>query len=87
MGSNPKLTAEQHNLFNYILSANLVGLLLATMIFINQYSMVTNGVSCLSAITNAYGTSNGFYSVATGLLIHSKPGASPFRKPSLSCED
>lgn len=41
MEHNTKLAAKQHNLFNYLLLAYLVGLPLATIIVINQYFMVT----------------------------------------------
>lgn len=56
MEHNTKLAAKQHNLFNYLLLAYLVGLPLATIIVINQYFMVTYEMSCLSVISNAYGT-------------------------------
>lgn len=87
MEGTRKLAAEQHTLFNYSLLVYLVGLLLATMVFINQYSMVTYRVSCLSDVTEAYGTSKCLYSAATMLPIHSKPGTSSFSNMSLSCAD
>lgn len=70
MEHNPKLAAKQHNLFNYLLLAYLVGLPLATIILINQYSMVTYEISCLSVISNAYDTRKSLYSAATiGFLV------------------
>lgn len=70
MEHNPKLAAKQRNLFNCLLLAYLVKLPLATIIFINQYSMVTYEMSCLSVISNAYGTWKSLYSAATiGFLV------------------
>lgn len=70
MEHNSKLAAKQHNSFNYLLLAYLVGLPLTTIIFINQYSMVTYEMSRLNVISNAYGTRKSLYSAATvGFLV------------------
>lgn len=70
MEHNPMLADKQRNLFNYLLLAYLVGLPLATIIFINQYSMVTYEMPCVSVISNAYGTQKSLYSAATiGFLV------------------